>query len=84
MLTVNRWADGTAANLTLPVEGLILGHQTILTGVHFASATCGASLLEIWEAATQMVGYVVCSEPANNQVRSFPRKRIRKSLSVPE
>lgn len=83
-LTVNRWADGTAANLTLPVSGQVLGHQAIITVVHAASATYGASLLEIREAATEMVGFVVCVEPTTNQVRSFPRKWIRKSVASPK
>ena len=81
--TVNRWADGSAANLTLPVSGQIIGHQVILTGLHAASGICGASLLEIREAATEMVGFVVCVEPTTNQVRSFPRKWSRKSVTVP-
>jgi hypothetical protein len=83
-LTVHRWADRSIANLSVPVTGQIEGHQVIITGVHAASGTCGASLLEIREAASEMVGFIVCTEPANNQVRSFRRRWIRESVIVPK
>ena len=76
--TVNRWRDGSSANVKIPFAGQVFGNKVLLYGVDSASGTIGSQLLEILDSATRVRGYVLTIEPATGKICTHRREWARK------